>query len=233
MMIILRILKKLWTWSWFFNDSCALFWCKSGSKCFHSSLFFRIILVNPGFVSNYHPFEKIWILGIFDPVIATFNMFLFLLVSQNFRNNFCTAFACLNLKIIWTLSLLIPSFSAIILVIIHLPSPNCEHAECSHRHVMLKSAPLLYHHRRSPFPPWIGPLIYIQFYWQLYTALHGSLIIHYFQHLKNFLVVFVKFYEKFDVGSLRLKRLAPFRQHDQKLKHVNKNKHEKQRFHST
>ena len=157
--------------------------------------------------------------SIFDPVIATFNMFLFLLVSRNFRNNFCTAFACLNLKIIWTLSLLIPSFSAIILVIIHLPSPNREHAECSHR--------------RSPFPPWIGPLIYIQFYWQLYTALHGSLIIHHFQHLKNFLVVFVKFYKKFDVGSLRLKRLAPFRQHNQKLKHVNKNKYEKQRLHST
>jgi len=57
------------------------------------------------------------------------------------------------------------------------------------------------------------------------SMLHGRFTIHHFQHLKNFLTVFTKFYEKLCCWFFaRLKRLAPFRQHDQK--YVNKNRHE-------
>lgn len=58
---------------------------------------FRIILLNPWFISSYHPLQEIQILFILHPILATSNTSLFLLLSQNFRNDFCAASTCLNL----------------------------------------------------------------------------------------------------------------------------------------
>jgi len=53
---LLKYRKKVWFW--FLNDSCALFWCEANTvlPLFTLSFCFRIILVNPGFVSSY-PFD--------------------------------------------------------------------------------------------------------------------------------------------------------------------------------
>ena len=54
--------KKLWAWSWLWNDSFGAFLRRiTVLPLFTLPFCFRIILVNPGFVSSYHLFENLYL----------------------------------------------------------------------------------------------------------------------------------------------------------------------------
>ena len=85
-------IKKTMNMVLIFERPLRAFLVRGEPGCFHSSLsfLFQGHTRKSSFASSYQFFAKMWILGTLDPVVATINMSLFLLVSQNFWNNFCT-----------------------------------------------------------------------------------------------------------------------------------------------